>query len=516
MATGETKTFRLRPFFGGSVIGERDQRIGVCQNVEEFDIYSNPDYMEPETIFTAGDTNIANGAWDFTNDGTNIYAIGSDGGGTPVPRIWKRANGMASGVGSTTFGSGGYFDDTGQTINYDTFLECHEWADGTKHLYYVTGTGSLRKYGNIAGSPSVSAVDTLTGAANANGRLPSMIREGELLIGHGSYIAKVDDTGTYTDKAWTAPTGWKVVDMEIVADNVAILCSQPSLNAGQSAIFYWDGIATTGFVDFVYIPTGDPQMIVNHAESLRVFCVSKTTTTSGLLRIYEMAGKKPFLTHQLDNVDCDYNTPTGAFNWAVSPRCKFIANNILYFGVAKTDKSGIYALGQAQDDKPLALSLSRRCHTTDYSNHYPIAMTGVNRDLLLAFYDSNPTATWRHMYLPYSTATRSSNAVYESIHMDFGQPEVPKTIDEWYAVTSPMPASTSVVLSGRVDDFTAAYSQSATFNTTSNTFNKGRALFRGKAFQLKIAATSNGTSKPRIYAVCMKVTEEPIKQASST
>lgn len=513
MAAGDTKTLRIRPYYGGIVVGERDRRPGVCQNVEEFDIYSNPDYMEPETIFSA-DATIANGAWDFTHDGTNVFAISTDGGGTPVPRIWKRASGMTSGLAATSWGAGGYFDDTGQTVNYDSFLECLEWEAGTRHLYYVTGTNTLRKYGDIDGTPAVSTVGTLTGAASANGRLPTLIREGELLIGHGKYICRVDDNGNFDADAWTCPTGWKIVDMEIVSDNVAVLCSPSSLNSGQSAIFYWDGTATTGFVDFVYIPTGDPQMLVNHAESLRVFCVSKTSTTTGALRIYEMLGKKPFLTHQLDNIDCDYNTPTGAFNYAVSPRTKFLSNNILYFGVAKTDTTGIYAIGQAQDDKPLALSLSRRCHTTDYANHYPLALFGVNKDLLLSMWDANTTAQYRHQIMIYATATRSSNAVYESIILDDSDPETPKRWDRFYAVTGPLASGVSIAVSGRVDN-ASSYTQAQTFDVDNNTFHTAPVNFNGKAFQLKVAATSSTTSKVKIYSLGVRIVEESLKQASS-
>jgi hypothetical protein len=184
MATGDTQTLRIKPFYGGIVVGERDRRPGVCQNVEEFDIYTNPDYMEPETIFSA-DSTIELGAWDFTHDGTNIFAISEDNAGTPKAKIWKRASGMTNGLGSTSWAA--YFT-SGENSLRDTFIECLEWENGTRHLYYVTGTTNLRKYGDIDGTPSETSVGTLTGAATANGRLPTLIREGELLIGHGKYL----------------------------------------------------------------------------------------------------------------------------------------------------------------------------------------------------------------------------------------------------------------------------------------------------------------------------------------
>jgi hypothetical protein len=507
MSIGDIKTFRVKPFYGGIVVGERDRNIGTAMNVEELDIFTNPDYVQPETIFTA-DSVIERGAWDFADDGTNIYALSDSSGGKA--KIWKRANGMTSGLGSTTWAA---YLTSGQNSLTDSFLECLEWDDGTKHLYYVTGTNSLYKYGNIAGSPSESSVGTLTGVSDAGGRLPTLIRQGELFIGHGKYVARVDGTGTYTNAAFTLPSGWRVVDMENVANNIAILCSPSAQSSGESAVFYWDATATTGFIDSVFIPTGNPQAIKNHTESVRVFCISGGSA-SAKLRIFELLGKKPFLTHELANIDIDYNTPTGAYNWSVSPRTMTIVDNVLYFGIAKTDKSGIYALGQVQDDKPLALVLARRCSTTDYSNHYPIALYSSGKDMLLAHYDGN-TSSWAHQQMVYATASRSSNAVYESVVIDDSKPEVAKRWDKFTAVTSSMPASCAIVVSGRVDSTSDSYSQPQTFSTTSKTYYTSPINFNGKALQIKAAFTSNGTDAPKLYQLGVRACEEGEKSSTN-
>lgn len=512
MATGDKKTFRIKPFYGGIVVGERDRNIGTASNIEELDIFTNPDYMQPETIFSADGATIQYGASDFTDDGTSIYALGNDNAGTPKAQIWKRANGMSNGLGSTTWAS---YKVSGQNALWDSPLDCLTWDDGTQHLYYVTGTNALYKYGDIAGTPSEASVGTLTGVSGANGRIPSLIRQGELFIGHGKYIAKVDGTGTYTNAAFTLPSGWKVVDMENVANNIAILCSANSQSSGTSAVFYWDASSTTGFIDAVYIPTGNPQAIINHSESIRVFCVSGGTGVAKL-RIFELLGKKPLLTHELTSIDIDYNTPTGAYNYSVSPRTMSIIDNVLYFGVARTDKAGIYALGQVQEDKPLALALSRRCHTTDYANHYPIALYGSGKDMLLAMYDSNTSATWRHQAMVYSTATRSSNAVYESVIIDDSKPEVNKKWEKITAVTSSMPASCGITVSARVDTTSASYTSitGGTFNTASKTYYTSPMNFNGKALQVKAAFTSNSTDCAKLYQLAVTAVEEGEKSAT--
>lgn len=516
--TGDTKIHRIRQFFGGIVTGERDKKIGVGLNFEELDIFTNPDYIEPETIF-ADDSVIARGYWDVTDDGTHLFAIGETADGTPKTQLWKRENGMANGLATTTWAS---YLTSGENSLKDSFLKCHTWDDGTKHLYFVSGTNDLRKYGDIAGTPSESSVGSLSGVSTSSGRLPTHIQFGELFIGHGRYIAKVDDSGTFTDKAWTAPSGFKVVDIAPIGENMAVLCSPISTNSGTSAIFFWDLTATTGFIDSVYMPTGNAQMIVNHNESIRVFCVSNTTTTSGTLKIYELLGKKPLLTHTLENIDIAYNTPTAAFNYSVSPKTKVIINNILYFGIAKTDKSGIYALGQVSEDRPLALVLSRRSHTTDYSNHYPICLYSAGKDLVHCMYDSNTTAQFRMKQLVYSSATRSSSAVYESIFIDDNSPETTKKFDRFYLVTDKLPASTAIAISARVDDIDNSYSSnrnanagtSNSFDTDNNTYHTVGTDFNGKAIQLKVAWTSNSTDRIRLYSIGVRSVEEGTKQSN--
>lgn len=506
MSIGDIKTFRVKPFYGGIVVGERDRNIGTASNVEELDIFTNPDYVQPETIFSA-DSVIENGAWDFADDGTSVYAISESGG---KAKIWKRANAMTSGLGSTTWAA---YKVSSQNSNQDSFLECLEWDDGTKHLYYVVGTNSLYKYGDIAGSPNETSVGTLTGVSDANGRLPSLIRQGELFIGHGKYVARVDGTGTYTNAAFTLPAGWRVVDMENVANNIALLCSPSSQSSGESAIFYWDATATTGFIDSVFIPSGNPQAIKNHTESLRVFCVSGGAANAKL-RIFELLGKKPFLTHELTNIDVDYQTPAGAYNWSVSPKTMAIVDNILYFGIAKTDKTGIYALGQAQEDKPLALVLSRRCSTTDYSNHYPIAMYATGKDLLLSAYDGNVSG-WLHQQMVYASASRSSNAIYESVVIDDGKPEVAKRWDKFTAITGSMPSGCSILVSGRVDSTSDGYTQLQTFSTQGKTYYTAPVNFNGKALQIKASFTSNGTSTPKLYQLGVRACEEGEKSSTN-
>jgi hypothetical protein len=354
-----------------------------------------------------------------------------------------------------------------------------------------------------------------------------MIWEGELIIGHGQFIARVNDAGGLTEKAWTAPTGWYIVDFDIVGNELAVLCSPKSLNTGRSAIFYWDGIATTGYTDFSYISTGDPQMIVNHGETVRVFCVFRRLSTSinGTLRIYEMIDKKPFLTHKLENIFVSYKSfgLTGYYNYAVPPRSKAIINNTLYFTVSRTayerfpaslpinidDLGGVYALGRVSDnpfgDGKVALSRSRSLSqgTSGTPLRLILAQYVVSDDFQVSHIDSGVYEETPYR-IDVSTYDRSSAASYESIWIDGGNPETHKRWDELYIVKS---YAGSVTAYGMQDDgvetLIGTFGSSATF--CKSTFN-----INSKAIKIRLSMSSSA----KIYSVSVRSVSESIKQAS--
>lgn len=574
------KLNRLTKFYGGITIGEKDNREGVCLNIEEFDIFSNPNIMEPETIFAAdsmvvavtsitrssttatvtttanhgfssGDTvTIAgatqtdyNGAYTITvtGDTTFIYTV-ANSPATPAtgtitatiiwPRaisgytvddadnmyaitktvdgyfqILKKANSSSTSPGSWSH----LYKSTTILVSSTTGIGWHKWDAATEWLYVVTGLDSattrtvyrVKTDGTGPTSTDSGATTmTLTGLNGSFDRFPKIRIDGELFIGSGQTIVKIDSTGVFVPATFTIPNGWTCVSFAPLGDNLAILAKSVEAGNNTSKVFFWDLTATTGVLDEVTIPMGGPQIVVNHNEYLRVMAAKNS-----VFRAYQLNGKVPVRTHQLTNIAIETDT---------QPICpdntKFLRDNIVYFGLWKTDKSGIYAIGQADDAKPLAMVLSKRFNTSDYSLHKPFAAfpSGPN---LYASYDDNGTKTM--MKIEGSSPTRSSNAVYESILVDASSPESAKEWPGFLLVAKPIPASCNIKVDARTDNASSYDSNSLKTldNSNDQVLDGGTAdtywerewtSLVGRALQFRIRCTSSGTSKASIYMISLK------------
>ncbi len=524
---------RIDKFYGGITIGDKDKREGVCLNIEEWDIFSNPAYMEPETILTADNGQVTEGHFDYAFDGTDLYALGQDT--SSQIKIWKLASAAGSNPGNWASYDTGTTAFDAQEIPAMLFHKQTESSTIKTYLYY-TGTpasGGLQLYrmGDIsAAGVTESTTDVgatamlmtgITTALNTTVPRPRIRLFDDSYFGHGRYVAKIDKSGVFTEKAFTLPEGWYCVDFAGVGDTIYILASNVA-EPNTSRIFIWDLVAATTFDDSIDIPMGGAQAILNHNEAVRVWCVQ-----NGILRIYELLGKIPKRTHQLTNVQ---NTITGSSGKGdggnyrpVMKQFMFIKDNVVYFGLWKSDKSGLYALGQVEDDKPLALVLSRRfiaSGTASYASLRPMAATVVANNIFAAYYNYTVTDDYQLSRVENDNSpTRSSDSVYESIWVDNGTVEVYKDWTGIVVIGKPAPASTAITINVRTDNASAYNTNSDAIpeltsandqthdGTTDLTDGADTFWYReftsviGRAIQLKISATSSTTSKVTIYSV---------------
>ena len=106
-----------------------------------------------------------------------------------------------------------------------------------------------------------------------------------------------------------------------------------------------------------------------------------------------------------------------------------------------------------------------------------------------------------------NSPTRSSNAVYESIFDDDGDPRIDKTLLEAGILSRPLAASTSVKLSvavnyGSYTDYTRP--DATNFTGTNAVAGFYKLGVKGKV-QYKISLTSSGTSSPKISGLYVKL-----------
>jgi hypothetical protein len=178
-------------------------------------------------------------------------------------------------------------------------------------------------------------------------------------------------------------------------------------------------------------------------------------------------------------------------------------DNVLYFGVYRTEKTGIYALGQVDETKPLALILSKRFSTSAYTNHKPYSLLIQGPNFYAAFDDNGTSSNTRCE--SNNSPSRSSNAVYESIIMDDDDPTADKEIKGVYVTTKPLPASTDIDMSiaGDYSTFTQIYRPDGTsFNTSSGVLGYYAAKKSNiKTWNVKMQVTSSGADTPKITSI---------------
>lgn len=496
-------------FYGGMQRDKKSRVPGGCLNIEEIDIFSNKDYIQAEQIMSADAMPDGTVVTAYTADNQDVvYAYGKETTGNKV-RLVKVTSGGTSNPGAfeTAFTSA----DTTDIFYLPSPIEYLRQDNGNKNfLYYLTnasGTIKLKSYDISAGTESetdsASQNMTLTGLTGSYDRCFMRVGFGELFIGNGQYIAKVDKDGVFTEKAFTSPNGWNVADITFVSDIGIVLARSVNRFANYSRGFWWDLTSSAQVDDSFDIPFGGPQWIVNHKENIRFLCAQ-----NGYAKFYQLSGAFPGAEPKelpgllLTNVASD-----GATQPISSPNMVDTKDNVLYFGLNKTDKTGIYAIGQLDSDKPIALILSKRFHTSDYSKHVPYAVFTQGSNFYGAFADNGTPANCRCETL--NSPSCSSNAVYESVILDDGDPTRQKVLEELFLLTEPLPASTSVAVSvaKNYGSYTAlARPDGTNTNTTNGLLGYYRPAIAGcKVHQIKLALTSSGTSTPKITGIAYNV-----------
>lgn len=500
----DEKQLLIDKFYGGIVRDDKSKIVGGASNIEELEILKNADYIEPSQVFSSDSMPASTEVYDYDsdNDGT-LYGYGKETSGNKV-RIVSVSSGGADNPSSfsTLFTSA----DTTDIAYKPSFLKYLKRDDGD-FLYYLTnasGTVKLKSF-EISGSSELEvdsggASMTLTGLTGSYDALSARVLFGELLIMNGQYIAKVDKDGVFTEKAFTLPNGWEAVDIVAVSDVALILCRYVDRTVNFCAAFWWDLTSTTQFDDFFYLPSGSPQWIFNDRETVKI-----CTTHNNTLKMYTMpplpgASVSTLPGIFLDNVSSDDTTQMASPAKGVGTK-----DNILYFPLNKTDKPGLYALGQLDPDKPYALYLSKRMTTSDYSNHTVISTHTLGPNFF-ASYDDNGTHAHARCESN-NTPDKSSQAVYESIVIDDGDPSIDKTLDNAYLCSYPLSSGTSLTLSVQAD-YSGSYTQvdredGTVFNTLSKLlgFFKIKSFAKKKVFKVKVDFTSSGSSGPKLTAI---------------
>lgn len=246
------------------------------------------------------------------------------------------------------------------------------------------------------------------------------------------------------------------------------------------------------------IPHGGPQWIVNFKERLYALCAQ-----NGVARFYTSIASPGVPLQEVPGMELKNVASETATQEISSPKMVATKDNVFYFGLYKTDKTGIYAIGTLDENKPTALILAKRFDTTNYSRHTPIALHTQGPNFYASYFDNG---AFKHSRCESNNSPeRSSQAVYESVIFDEGDTTKDKDMLSALVMSKPLPAGTvvSVWVSTDYGDYTQVYREDGTsLNTTGSTLGVFKCKsVSGKTHQIKFGLTSNGTESPIITGI---------------
>lgn len=492
----------IKTFYGGITRDEKSKINGVASNIEELDIFTNADYIQAEQIFTADSLPASSEAYAFTSGNTGIaYALGKETSASKV-RLFSVASGGASNPGSWAT-----LITSADTTNLSYSVSPIQYFSTTEALpnalYFVTKTAAnvvkLCKF-EISAGTDFTVVGTLTGLTGSYDRISMKVIFGELYITNGKYIASVDKDGVFTNDKFTLPNEWTSVDIIAVSDVAVILGRYVDRTVNFCKGFWWDLTNATQVDDSFNIPSGGPQWMVNHKENVKI-----CTSINGTTRFYQLSGAFPgAVPLELPGLVLTNSGTEGATQPISASKMVAEKDKILYFGLYKSDKTGVYAIGQLDSDKPIALLLSKRFATTDYSLHAPTALMILGSNYYGAYVDNGTASTVRCETL--NSPSRSSSGVYESIVIDGGEPTVDKNLFQVVIPCQPLPASTDINVSVAPDygSYTEIFrSDGTSLNTTNATIGlfDSTHTVNNKTWKIKVQLVSNTTSSPKVTGV---------------
>ncbi len=509
----------INKWYGGIVRDDKSRIIGGANNMEELDIFANQDYFQAEQIVSADAMPGEHEVYAYAaGDDDTMYGYGKKTVTTiGTVRLVSVAIGGATDPGAfATLFTSADITNLATLVSDLKFLRTTEASNATS-LYYIQGASTawyltrynigLNKEQDWSGSAwtnnhTADSHSALSGLSGSFMRPTMKVIFGELYICNGQYIAQVDKDGTFTEKKFTLPKEWEAVDIIGVADIFLILCRNKNKLANFSKAFWWDGASASQFNDSFALPAGVPLWIVNHQERIKMACAS-----NGVLRFFQLSGAFPGAVPielpgvVLSNIAADATTQPIS-----SPKMVATKDKILYFGLYKTDKTGIYALGQLDADKPNALILSKRFSTGDYATHKPTALHIQGPNYYAAYYDGSNQVNARCE--SNNSPTRSSNAIYESIFDDDGDARIDKILQEVAILSRPLPASTSVALAvGSNYGSYTTYTRPNGTNFTGTDAMTGLYLpgTIGKVLQYRLTLTSSTVYSPKITGIYLKL-----------
>ncbi len=541
--TGQDETTLQTLFYGGIQRDDKSLVAGGGSNVEELDILENANFVRPTQILTA-DTLPSNTAFhSYCEDPLNGdgYAVGGDNNGNAYAQVFQN-------TGIATTSPGGWVSRgtsslpanplSASTVHYEVESGATSIIP-TLAVYFLTGQNVVTKWTASGGIATTGW--TLSTLTTSMGHVSFREINGITYICAGNYVSTIDpgspSTGAnFNEQGFPLPFGYVAIDIAQAGEYFFVLASSSNLLANKSVIFIWDGVSQQ-YTDQIPVPMGGPQWIYNFKQTLTLCCAS-----NGIMELFYLSAPTigaichRYPNIRLENVQLENQGLSGyganqghgygPYIIPISPsKSVFVKDDVLYFALWKLDKTAIYAFGQLDVKMPFALWLAKRFSTADYSAMVPFATYCFGAKIFASFqtgYSTEGNAATNATFCDPATASRSSNAVFQSVWLDDNMPMNPKVLRKLYATAYPMPASCSITMAVSSDystSFTNVYQNS---NIVMNILNAIFAIFSStgttnkKLFQWRASFTSRATIATTLSAAITTPNQTSISVTSGT
>lgn len=372
-----------------------------------------------------------------------------------------------------------------------------EWNEnGTaNYLYWATATSLARA--SLNGS-EVGAVtqDYKTNLDDYNYH-PMENASGSLMIGNGSFLAKVDYDGSYTNAALNLRPGNIVKCLE-ERDDYVIIGSEREDNSEKAHLWSWI-VTQENYIHKKKIPTkginaliDTERLLMQGGNSGEIF-TSDFATTSPLNSI-PSGGK---CNSQVD-----------------------IHDDLALFGIYNCDdieKIGIYSYGRRMQNRPFSLNLEFRLSpTVAGSTITEIGGVWVNSGAVFASWQTTDGSTIEYGVDMVSSTTRAT-ARLEGLETDFEQPASDKTYQGEKITMKDLPSGCSVnviykpnrattwiyadVANGEGTTYAVEGSNEAEFIISEN----------AKVFETGVILNPSGSNTPEIISRVGSIKEQTLK-----
>lgn len=391
-------------------------------------------------------------------------------------------------------------------------------AEATPRLYErVTGTWTLRRSGAdapaltstagggglaaFAGSLWVGSNASLFRQAGAyagtwtnfgtftdtSGPRPMKQLAGNLFIGDGRYVAKVDSTPTFTATALTLPQNFVIRSMEVFGDKLYIMAD----NGNFSKLFIWDGSASTFLTSFDFNESVAPVLVYSEGLFWAVSSSNTSSSNSVGTRVYTFNG----YSFQLQGIlPCAFSNDNYFGVVPFKGGILIASDNLSSTAVFEDGVAGIWMIGRPDINSPFTSILA-----FTFGNGVTQNQTGgifISGSTIYVG-SRNVSATAFEVYESDST-NHNTAGIYQTLPIDAGDVSQNKVFHGIRIDSETIGATATLYLSYRIDYATSFTTIVQLVSGGGNYYHIGRT---GKVIELRFQLNAaTGTRSTRLHS----------------